>query len=68
MLYRPSQLPVETRIEVSSGIVESNLWNTMEDNGWSLDMIDKLEDALKCSVDFHHINTGDKFKLIYEQH
>ena len=62
------QLPVETRIEVSSGIVESNLWNTMEDNGWSLDMIDKLEDALKCSVDFHHINTGDKFKLIYEQH
>ena len=62
------QLPVETRIEMSSGIVESNLWNTMEDNGWSLDMIDKLEDALKCSVDFHHINSGDKFKLIYEQH
>ena len=62
------QLPVETRIEMSSGIVESNLWNTMEDNGWSLDIIDKLEDALKCSVDFHHINTGDKFKLIYEQH
>jgi murein DD-endopeptidase MepM/ murein hydrolase activator NlpD len=62
------QLPVETRIEMSSGIVESNLWNTMEDNGWSLDMIDKLEDALKCAVDFHHINEGDKFKLIYEQH
>ncbi len=61
------QLPVETRIEMSSGIVESNLWNTMEDNGWSLDIIDKLEDALKCSVDFHHINEGDKFKLIYEQ-
>ncbi len=61
------QLPVETRVEMSSGIVKSNLWNTMEDNGWSLDMIDKLEDALQCSVDFHHINEGDKFKLIYEQ-
>jgi murein DD-endopeptidase MepM/ murein hydrolase activator NlpD len=62
------QLPMETRIEMSSGVVKSNLWNTMEDNGWSLDIIDKLEDALKCVVDFHHIDEGDKFKLIYEQH
>lgn len=60
------QLPVETRIEEASGVIESNIWNTMVDNGWNYDIIDRLEDALSCSVDFHHTDEGDKFKFIFE--
>ena len=60
-------LPVETREESSSGIVESNLWNTMIDNGWSMDLTDKVQDALKFVVDFHHIQDGSKFKFVYDQ-
>ncbi|MFZ4543613.1 MAG: peptidoglycan DD-metalloendopeptidase family protein [Saprospiraceae bacterium] len=56
----------ETRVESASGIIESNIWNTMVDNGWSYDITDRLEDALSCSVDFHHTDEGDKFKFIYE--
>lgn len=56
----------ETKVETASGIIESNIWNTMVDNGWSFDITDRMEDALSCSVDFHHTDEGDKFKFIYE--
>lgn len=59
-------IPYETKVETASGIIESNIWNTMVDNGWSYDITDRLEDALSCAVDFHHTDEGDRFKLIYE--
>ena len=60
------EVKFETRIESASGIIESNIWNTMVDNGWSFDITDRLEDALSCAVDFYHTDQGDKFKFIYE--
>ncbi len=64
---KKTELPVETREESSSGIVESTLWNTMIDNGWSMDLTDKVQDALKFVVDFHHLRDGSKFKFVYDQ-
>lgn len=63
---KKADIPYETKVEMASGIIESNIWNTMVDNGWSYDITDRLEDALNCSVDFHHTDEGDKFKFIYE--
>jgi murein DD-endopeptidase MepM/ murein hydrolase activator NlpD len=51
----------------ASGVVESSLWNTMIDNGFSEELTEKMHDALKWHVDFHHIQDGSKFKLVYEQ-
>lgn len=63
---KKAEIPYETKVEEASGIIESNIWNTMVDNGWSFDITDRLEDALNCAVDFHHTHEGDKFKFIYE--
>ena len=59
--------PIEMEVKTASGIVETSLWNTMVDNGLSYELTSRMEDALAWSVDFYHIQKGDKFKLIYEQ-
>ena len=53
--------------EAASGIIETSLWNAMMDQNLSPAVIDLMEDALASSVDFHHTQIGDVFKLIYEK-
>lgn len=59
--------PISTKVENASGVIESSLWNTMTDNGLSYELAAKMEDALAWSIDFHHIQKNDRFKLVYEQ-
>lgn len=59
--------PITKEISTASGTIESSLWQTMMDNGLSFDLAAKMEDALQWSLDFHRLQKGDKFKLIYEQ-
>lgn len=61
--YRNSEL----KREHASGIIESSLWNALEGQNLSLDLIDQMEDALSSSVDFHHVQKGNTFKLIYNR-
>ncbi len=61
------QRPVKTVVETASGIINSSLWVTMTSNGYSPDLTARMEDALAWSIDFHHIQKGDKFKLIYQR-
>jgi murein DD-endopeptidase MepM/ murein hydrolase activator NlpD len=61
------QRDFETRIETAHGRVETSLWNSMIENGLSISLIDKMEDALAWSVDFYHAQKGDEYKLIYER-
>ncbi len=57
-----------TKREVTtSGIVETSLWNAMTGSGMSYELSARLEDALAWSIDFHHIQKGDRFKLIYDE-
>ncbi len=58
---------ITTEIAEASGVVETSLWNTMVDNGLSYDLTSRMEDALAWTIDFHHIQKGDKFKLVFEQ-
>ncbi len=58
---------VETEVKTSAGVVESSMWNAMVDNGMSFNLAARLEDALQWSVDFHHIQKNDKFKLVYDK-
>ncbi len=59
--------PVDIQMTSSVGIIESSLWNALVGNGMSWELASKMEDALAWSVDFHHIQKGDYFKLIYEE-
>ncbi|MEL7375958.1 MAG: peptidoglycan DD-metalloendopeptidase family protein [Bacteroidota bacterium] len=59
--------PVEVRESTAGGRIETSLWNAMVGNGYSFELTDKMEDALQWSVDFYHVQVGEKFRLLYER-
>ncbi len=59
--------PVVTKTEVAGGIIKSNLWNTMVKKGMNFELAVKMESALQWSIDFHRVQPGDEFKLIYDE-
>lgn len=58
---------VTTTIESAAGVVHSSLWLSMKEKGLSPVLIDKMEDALAWSIDFYHIQDGDRYKLVFER-
>ena len=59
--------PVSTAINTAEGTIETSLWNTMIDNGLSFELAAEMENALQWSIDFHRIQKGDEFKLVFEE-
>lgn len=59
--------PLDVQRSVAAGIIENSLWQAMVGNGYSYELTDKLEGALQWSVDFHHLQPNEEFKLIYDQ-
>ena len=60
------QNPIDTIIKTGAGTIDHSLWVTMRRNDMNPALIAKMEDALAWTVDFHHVQPGDKFKLFYE--
>jgi len=58
---------VDTRHREVSGLVESSLFDAIEDNGLSMDLAVKLEEAFECAVDFFHLRKGDYFKIVFDE-
>ena len=61
------ELPVTKQLRTATGRIESSLWNALAALGHDGALIDKMEDALQWSVDFHHVQPGDRFDLAYER-
>jgi murein DD-endopeptidase MepM/ murein hydrolase activator NlpD len=59
--------PIETRTVSVAGTIESTLWAALTRQGVNLEAADKMEDALKWSVDFSHTKEGDEFKIVYDE-
>ncbi len=51
----------------ASGIIEHSLSQTMHDNGMSPLLVAKIADVYAWTIDFFHLQKGDKFKVIYEE-
>ncbi len=62
------QRDVVTEIKASSGVLETNFWQALTDNGLNDELADGMIDVLSSSVDFYHQKVGDRFKVVYEQH
>ena len=60
--------PVVKQTRSASGIIKSSLWNSMEESGLSWGLIEQMENALAWTVDFYHLQKGDEYKLIFEEH
>lgn len=59
---------VKTEIRAASGVLETNFWQALTDNGLNDNLADGMIDVLSSSVDFYHQKVGDRFKVVYEQH
>lgn len=58
---------VSTRKKTVSGIISSSLYMTLKDQGVSPLLTYELSDIFAWQIDFHRIQKGDKFKVIYEE-
>ncbi len=57
---------------LASGVITSSLWNAIVGNdaidpSMVFSMASNMEEAFQWTVDFHHVQKGDRFKLIYEE-
>lgn len=59
---------VKTEIKAASGVLETNFWQALTDNGLNDELADGMIDVLASSVDFYHQKQGDRFKVVYEQY
>lgn len=57
---------IHTEWTESSGVIESSLFLTMEENGLSPRLAFELGNVYAWSVDFFHIQKGDWFKVIHQ--
>ena len=59
--------PIETRIQTASGIINSSLYQTLQESNANPYLAVKLADIFAWSIDFYRIQKGDWFKVIYEE-
>jgi murein DD-endopeptidase MepM/ murein hydrolase activator NlpD len=59
---------VTTEVVAASGVLETNFWQALTDNGLNDELADGMIDLLASSVDFYHQKQGDRFKVVFEQH
>ena len=58
---------IKIKIKTAAGEISSNLSNAIEEQGINYALTYKLSDIYAWTVDFFHLQKGDKFKVIYEE-
>jgi len=59
--------PVKTVIKTAAGEITSSLSNAIEEQGINYNLTYALSDIYAWTIDFYHLQKGDKFKVIYEE-
>jgi murein DD-endopeptidase MepM/ murein hydrolase activator NlpD len=57
----------EQKLIPKGGIIKTNLMDALLDYDIDPKLMDQIDEAMKYSVDLHHLNLGDRFKLVYER-
>ncbi|HUX56333.1 MAG TPA: peptidoglycan DD-metalloendopeptidase family protein [Bacteroidales bacterium] len=58
---------IKSKIKYASGTIESSLWEAMISGGLHPSLAVELSDIYAWTVDFFGLQTGDNFKIIYEE-
>jgi len=58
---------VSKKITQATGEIKYSLYQTMMDNNLSIELAHKLADVYAWTLDFHRLNSGDKFKVVFEE-
>lgn len=61
------QKEITTKLKEASGVIQHSLSQSMHENGLSPLLVTKMADIYAWTVDFFHVQVGDKFKIIYEE-
>ncbi|MBS4013728.1 MAG: peptidoglycan DD-metalloendopeptidase family protein [Bacteroidetes bacterium] len=59
--------PIKNVPRTASGVINSSLWVALQENNLHPELAISMSEILAWSVDFHRINKGDKFKVIFEE-
>jgi murein DD-endopeptidase MepM/ murein hydrolase activator NlpD len=59
--------PIKTVVKKASGEITSSLSNAIEEQGINYNLTYALSDIYAWTIDFYHLQKGDKFKIIYEE-
>lgn len=59
--------PIETKMQTAAGIINSSLYQTLQESNANPFLAVKLADIFAWSIDFYRIQKGDWFKVIYEE-
>lgn len=59
--------PVQVRERLVSGIITSSLYQTMNEIGVDAQLTHRLADVYAWQVDFHRIQHGDHFQVLFEE-
>lgn len=59
--------PIRKETNTASGVINSSLYLTLEENDLHPTLALSLADIYAWTVDFYHLQKGDKFKVIYEE-
>ena len=62
-----AEKPVTFKEKSAGGIIESSLSQTMDDKSLSPYMTDRLSNIYAWTVNFFHLQEGDRFKVIYTE-
>jgi murein DD-endopeptidase MepM/ murein hydrolase activator NlpD len=65
-VYRESK-KVQTRTVAVCGEIESSLWADCARQNLDVSLIANLAEIYAWTVDFHHLQKGDRFKIVYEE-
>jgi len=62
-----SKKPIRFEEKEASGIIYSSLSQTMEEQNLSANMTDQLASIYAWTVNFFHLQAGDRFKVVYTE-
>ena len=51
----------------TAGIIHNSLYLTLEQQGYNPELAITLSEVYAWSIDFYHIQKGDRFKVIYDE-
>ena len=59
--------PLVIDTALTTGIIETSLWNSLEDGGSDPDLANEMSEVYAWTIDFFGIQKGDYFKVIFEE-
>jgi murein DD-endopeptidase MepM/ murein hydrolase activator NlpD len=59
--------PISTELAAAGGVINHSLWESVQIAGCDTSLVSQLSDLYSWAVDFHRLQKGDRFAVVYER-